>query len=91
METITITTALAMVTTKIKLLMAVKIGEIHPPLLAKMTATLDHICNGRLILNITSGGGSYEPRYGEKLDHDERYRRTWETVKLMKMLSLIHI
>ena len=86
METIVVTSALAMATSRIKLLMAVKIGEVHPPLLAKMAATLDQISNGRLVLNITSGSGSYEPRYGETLDHDARYERTWETITLMRML-----
>ena len=85
-ETIAVTSALAVTTTRIRLLMAVKIGEVHPPLLAKMCATLDEMSRGRLELNVTSGGGSIESRYGEKLDHDSRYERTWETLKLMKML-----
>src|SRR3954464_7885181 len=35
-------------------LVAVRMGEIHPPMLARAIATLDHILKGRLNINIIS-------------------------------------
>ena len=85
-DSITVATAIALATQKLKLLVAFKMGEIHPALLAKICTSLDHMSNGRLALNITSGAGAVEARYGENLAHDDRYRRSWETVTILNRL-----
>ena len=41
-------------TEQISLLTAVRCGEVHPPMLARAIATLDHMLAGRLTLNIIS-------------------------------------
>ena len=85
-EAITVATAIALATTKLELLLAFKLGEIHPALLAKICASLDHMSAGRLSLNITSGAGAVESRFGETLEHDDRYRRSWEAVTILNRL-----
>jgi alkanesulfonate monooxygenase len=50
-------------TEQIKLLLAVRVGEMWIPQLARQIATLDHMCGGRLNINIIS---SDMP--GQKLD-----------------------
>jgi alkanesulfonate monooxygenase len=73
--------AIASLTRKIRLLMAVRIGEDWPPQLARRIATLDRILGGRLTVNIIS---SEMP--GEKLGSAERYRRTVEVMAILKTM-----
>jgi alkanesulfonate monooxygenase len=54
MDTTAFASAIAALTTRIKLLMAVRIGESWPPQLARQIATLDQISGGRLNVNIIS-------------------------------------
>jgi len=72
--------ALAAITQRLELMVAVR-PTFHPPaLLAKQAANLDHISNGRLSLNVVSAWWADEARqYGVAFDrHDERYARTAE-------------
>src|SRR2546423_7607178 len=67
--------ALAAVTERLELMVAVR-PTFHPPaLLAKQAANIDHIAGGRLSLNVVSSWGADEARqYGVPFDaHDERY------------------
>jgi alkanesulfonate monooxygenase len=73
--------AIAALTQRIRLLMAVRIGETWPPQLARQIATLDRILGGRLTVNIIS---SDMP--GEKMESEPRYRRTVEAMKILKTL-----
>jgi alkanesulfonate monooxygenase len=73
--------AIAALTQRIRLLMAVRVGETWPPQLARQIATLDQILGGRLTINIIS---SDMP--GEKMDSEPRYRRTVEVMKILKTL-----
>jgi alkanesulfonate monooxygenase len=73
--------AIAALTRRIRLLMAVRIGESWPPQLARQIATLDRITSGRMTVNIIS---SEMP--GEKLDSSPRYARTVEAMKILKTL-----
>jgi alkanesulfonate monooxygenase len=73
--------AVAAVTRRIKLLMAVRIGESWPPQLARQIASLDRISDGRLNINIIS---SDLP--GETLASDPRYARTLEAMQILKTL-----
>jgi len=72
--------ALAAVTRRLELMVAVR-PSFHPPaILAKQAANIDRISNGRLSLNVVSAWWKDEARrYGATFDeHDDRYARTRE-------------
>jgi FMNH2-dependent dimethyl sulfone monooxygenase len=72
--------ALAAVTQRLELMVAVR-PSFHPPaILAKQAANIDRISNGRLALNVVSAWWKDEARrYGAAFDeHDDRYARTSE-------------
>jgi alkanesulfonate monooxygenase len=73
--------AIAAATRRISLLLAVRVGEMWPPQLARQIATIDQIANGRLKVNIIS---SEMP--GETLASAPRYARTVELMKILKTL-----
>jgi dimethylsulfone monooxygenase len=72
--------ALAAVTQRLELMVAVRPTFHEPVLLAKQAATIDRISNGRLSLNVVSSWWADEARrYGVRFDqHDDRYARTAE-------------
>jgi FMNH2-dependent dimethyl sulfone monooxygenase len=76
--------ALAAVTRKQELMVAVRPTFHNPALLAKQAANIDHISNGRLSLNVVSSWWRDEAtKYGVGFEqHDDRYARTaeWLTV-----------
>ncbi len=73
--------AIAVLTRRIKLLLAVRVGEAWPPQLARQIATLDQIAGGRLNINIIS---SDIP--GEVLAGKPRYARTLEVMQILKAI-----
>jgi FMNH2-dependent dimethyl sulfone monooxygenase len=76
----TTTAALAAVTERLELMVAVR-PTFHPPALcAKQAANVDHLSGGRLTLNVVSSWWADEARqYGVEFDtHDARYKRTAE-------------
>ena len=77
--------ALAAVTDKIELMVAVRPNFHHPALFAKAAANIDRISNGRLALNVVSSWWADEARqYGLQFDqHDDRYARTEEWLKVV--------
>jgi FMNH2-dependent dimethyl sulfone monooxygenase len=72
--------ALAAVTQKLELMVAVRPTFHNPALLAKQAVNIDHISNGRLTLNVVSSWWADEAtKYGIPFDqHDDRYARTSE-------------
>jgi len=72
--------ALAAVTSKLELMVAVRPTFHNPALLAKQAANIDHVSNGRLTLNVVSSWWADEAaKYGIPFDkHDDRYARTSE-------------
>jgi len=78
-DTLTFASAVAPLTQQINLLPAIRCGEVHPPMLARAIATLDHILKGRLTLNIIS---SDLP--GTKLPSAARYQRSREVIQILK-------
>jgi alkanesulfonate monooxygenase len=78
-DTLTFASAMAPLTKQINLLAAIRCGEIHPPMLARALATLDHILKGRLTVNIIS---SDLP--GTILPSSERYARSREVIEILK-------
>ena len=81
LDTTAFASAIAVLTARIKLLMAVRVGESWPPQLARQIATLDQISGGRLNINIIS---SDLP--GDKMESEPRYRRTVEAMLILKKL-----
>jgi FMNH2-dependent dimethyl sulfone monooxygenase len=72
--------ALAAITERLELMVAVR-PSFHPPaILAKQAANIDRISNGRLALNVVSAWWKDEARrFGAAFDeHDDRYARTKE-------------
>ncbi|MDT0607680.1 LLM class flavin-dependent oxidoreductase [Croceitalea rosinachiae] len=78
-DTMTFASAIAPKTKNINLLAAIRCGEVYPPMLARAIATLDHILEGRLTINIIS---SNLP--GEDLDSTNRYQRSKEVIQILK-------
>jgi FMNH2-dependent dimethyl sulfone monooxygenase len=77
--------ALAAVTERLEIMVAVR-PTFHPPaLLAKQVASLDHLSGGRVSLNVVSSWWEDEARqYGVAFDtHDERYARTGEWLSVV--------
>jgi len=72
--------ALAAVTERLELMVAVRPNFHHPALLAKQAANIDRISGGRLALNVVSSWWQEEAvSYGLPFDqHDDRYGRTSE-------------
>ena len=66
---------------RMQMLVAVRCGEMWAPQLARQLATLDQMLDGRLTINIIS---SDMP--GEKLESSDRYRRTLETMQVLRAL-----
>ena len=66
---------------QIRLLVAVRCGELWVPQLARQLATLDRMLEGRLTVNIISSD-----RPGEALDSEDRYERTLETMHALRAL-----
>jgi dimethylsulfone monooxygenase len=77
--------ALAAVTEKIEIMVAVRPTFHLPALLAKQAANIDHISNGRLTLNVVSSWWADEARkYGVNFEqHDDRYARTSEWLDVL--------
>ena len=77
--------ALAAVTRKIELMVAVRPTFHNPALLAKQAANIDRISGGRLTLNVVSSWWRDEAlKYGIPFDqHDDRYARTSEWLDVL--------
>jgi len=78
-DTLTFASAVAPLTSDINLLTAIRCGEVHPPMLGRAIATLDHILKGRLTINIIS---SNLP--GTDLSSADRYQRSREVLEILK-------
>jgi alkanesulfonate monooxygenase len=78
-DTLAFASAIAPSITTMKLLAAIRCGEVWVPQLARQLATINQILNGRLSINIIS---SEMP--GETLDGPSRYARTLETMTALR-------
>ncbi|MDQ3606844.1 MAG: LLM class flavin-dependent oxidoreductase, partial [Gemmatimonadota bacterium] len=78
--------ALAAVTERLELMVAVRPTFHSPALLAKQAANIDRISGGRLSLNVVSSWWATEARkYGVQFDqHDDRYARTSEWLDVVQ-------
>jgi alkanesulfonate monooxygenase len=79
--------ALAPLTQRLRFLVAVRPGVLSPTQAARMTATLDRLSNGRVLINVVSGGDPQENK-GDGLfwSHAERYRATEEFLHVYKRI-----
>jgi alkanesulfonate monooxygenase len=80
-----VTTALSQQTSRLRFLVAFRPGITNPTLAAQQAGTFQRLTGGRLLINIVTGGDSYEQRrFGDWLSHDERYARTDEFLKILR-------
>ena len=80
-DTTSFASSIAPLTSRIKLLVAVRCGELWPPQLSRQLTTLNQTLGGRLTVNIIS---SEMP--GETLDGPSRYRRTLEVMTIVRAI-----
>ncbi len=78
-DTLSFVAASAPLTRNINMLAAVRCGEMQPIMLARTLATLDHMLEGRLTVNIISSDFP-----GQKEDSAYRYQRSREVVQILK-------
>lgn len=78
-DTLSFVAGCAPITSKINMLAAVRCGEMQPIMLARTIATLDHMLEGRLTVNIISSDFP-----GEVADSKFRYQRSREVVEILK-------
>ena len=80
-----VTAALLRETKRLKFLVAFRPGAVSPTLAAQQATTFQRLSGGRLLLNIVTGGDpSEQRRFGDWLDHDERYERTDEFLTVLR-------
>jgi len=80
-DSVAFASAVAPLTSRIRLLVAIRCGELFPPQLARQMATLDRVLDGRLTINIIS---SDLP--GAPLPSAPRYQRTRECMQILRAL-----
>ena len=74
-------------TQRLRFLVAVRPGLTEPAFAARTAATLDRLSNGRLLINVVTGGDPVELKGdGVFLDHDERYDVTDEFLSIWRRL-----
>jgi alkanesulfonate monooxygenase len=82
-----VASALAPLTERLRFLVAVRPGLQSPTVAARMTATLDRLSAGRLLINVVTGGDPVENKGdGIFLSHDERYEVTREFLTVYREL-----
>ncbi|WP_315787612.1 MULTISPECIES: FMNH2-dependent alkanesulfonate monooxygenase [unclassified Bradyrhizobium] len=82
-----VASAVAPFTEKLRYLVAVRPGLQSPAVAARMTATLDRVTNGRLLVNVVTGGDPVENKGdGIFLSHEERYEVTREFLTVYNKL-----
>jgi len=78
-DTLSFVAGCAPITDRINFLAAIRCGEMQPVMLARTVATLDHMLQGRLTLNVISSDFP-----GEVADSAYRYRRSHEVVEILR-------
>jgi alkanesulfonate monooxygenase len=82
-----VASALAPITKRLRYLVAVRPGLQPPSLAARMAATLDRLSEGRLLINVVTGGDPVENKGdGIFLSHAERYQVTREFLEVYSRL-----
>ena len=82
-----VASALAPLTERLRFLVAVRPGLQTPSVAARMAATLDRFSDGRLLINVVTGGDPVELKGdGLFLDHAARYEITAEFLRVWRRL-----
>jgi alkanesulfonate monooxygenase len=82
-----VASSLLSVTSRMKFLVAVRPGLGSPAQAARMAATFDRLSNGRLLINVVTGGDPVElAGDGLHLNHTERYELTDEYLTIWRNL-----
>ena len=75
--------AIGGMTEKIKFIVAYRPGLISPTLFVQQVNTLSQLIQGRVSLNVVAGHSQKEQAfYGDHLDHDQRYARSTEFLRI---------
>lgn len=84
-DTIFVACAVGQVATKLKFIVAYRLGLMQPATFVQQVNTLSGVIGGRVSLNIVAGSSMVEQRgYGDFLDHDERYARAEEFLSVCR-------
>ncbi len=85
-ESTSFSLALLLATEKLKVIAAVHPGLWQPAVLAKLGASADVMTGGRFAVNVVSGWfkGEFQALGEQWLEHDERYRRSEEFIRVLK-------
>ena len=85
-EPVSFSQALLAATEKLKVIAAILPGPWNPATVSKQIATINHLSNGRVAVNIVSGWfrGEFHAIGEPWLDHDERYRRSEEFIRCLR-------
>ncbi|MGE3247307.1 MAG: LLM class flavin-dependent oxidoreductase [Beijerinckiaceae bacterium] len=93
LEAWTVSSALAVQTSRIRIMTAVHPGILNPQFAAKLGASIDRLSGGRFLINVVPGRRSHEfALYGNNAwlgpdeDGEERYARVDEFVRLLKSM-----
>ena len=78
-DTLSFVAGMAPLTDRMNFLAAIRCGEMQPIMLARTVATLDHMLQGRLTLNVISSDFP-----GEVAESAYRYRRSHEVVQILR-------
>jgi alkanesulfonate monooxygenase len=82
-DTFHIACAVGQATSKLKFIAAYRLGLMQPAMFVQQVNTLSGLIGGRIALNIVAGSSPAEQRgYGDFLEHDERYARAEEFLKI---------
>lgn len=74
-------------TSRMRFLVAIRPGLMSPGVAARMAATFDRISNGRLLINVVTGGDPVESAGdGLHLSHDDRYKLTDEFLTVWRQI-----
>jgi alkanesulfonate monooxygenase len=72
-------------TERLKFLVAMRPGFVAPTLAAKMATTFDQLTQGRVLVNVVTGGYPAElAADGDFTEHDDRYARTQEFMQVVR-------
>jgi alkanesulfonate monooxygenase len=80
-----VASAMLPLTQRLKFLVAIRPGIVSPTAAARLTATVDRLSEGRLLINVVTGGDPSEAEGdGVFLSHDERYLAAHEFLQVWR-------